>query len=210
MSFRATRLATLTLLSVAAVNCASAAISSDFSSFTISLSSSASPSPSAAASLLTCEGKNAGSTSTYKTAKETYDITCGADYPGGDLKFLWTDSFDACVVACDEEDGCLTVAYRSGACYLKNQLTVSSSDAGIWAAKKHNADAIAKAEATSAGPTCVDKASDATIYKSLGGKSFKIVCGKEYGGGDLSFASTTSFQECIDTCSTSSECVDVS
>jgi hypothetical protein len=93
---------------------------------------------------------------------------------------------------------------------LKNQLLVSSSDAGIWAAKKHDAEATAKAEAIGAGPTCIDKASDATTYKSSSGKSFKIVCGKEYGGGDLSFASTTSFKDCIETCSTTSGCVDVS
>lgn len=120
------------------------------------------------------------------------------------------DSFGACVDACDQETGCLTVAFRSGACYLKNQLSVSSSDAGIWAAKKHDAEATAKAEAIGAGPTCIDKASDATTYKSSSGKSFKIVCGKEYGGGDLSFASTTSFKDCIETCSTTSGCVDVS
>ncbi|KAF3042702.1 hypothetical protein E8E12_008323 [Didymella heteroderae] len=177
---------------------------------TVSSSASVSPSPSSVSNTLTCDGKNAGSTFSYKTSKATYDITCGADYPGGDVKFLWADSFDACVSACDEESGCLTVAFRSGACYLKNQLTVTSSDAGIWAAKKHDADATAKAEATASGPTCVDKASDATSYKTASGKSFKIVCGKEYGGGDLAFASTASFKECIETCSTTSECVDVS
>lgn len=184
MASKTMRLSSLALLSLAAVQYASAASS--------------------------CDGKALGSTFTYKTSKGTYDITCGADYPGGDIKFLWADSFDACVAACDEENGCLTIAFRSGACYLKNQLTVSSSDAGIWAAKKHDADATAKAEASAFGPTCIDKASDATTYISSSGKSFKIVCGKEYGGGDLSFASTSSFKECIETCSTTTECIDVS
>lgn len=181
------------------------------SSPTISSSSSISPSPSTALSVLSCDERASGSTFTYKTLEGIYDITCGADYPGGDIKFLWTDSFNACVAACDEENGCLTVAFRSGACYLKNQLTVSSSDAGIWAAKKHDADAdaAAKAEATSS-PTCLDKVSDTKTYMSSSGKSFKIICGKEYGGGDLSFASTSSFKECIETCSTTTECIDVS
>lgn len=219
------RLQSFALLSLAAVHLASAVPStiqatslesSSVSSATFSSSSttvpssSVSPSPSVTSSTLSCDGKDAGSTFTYKTSKGMYDITCGADYPGGDIKFLWADSFDACVAACDQETGCLTVAFQSGACYLKNQLTASSSDAGIWAAKKHDADAIAKAEATASGPTCIDKADDATTFKSANGKSFKIVCGKEYGGGDLSFASTASFKECIETCSSNLECVDVS
>ena len=175
-------------------------------SSTSSLSSSISPSPSAASDLLTCAGKDTGSTFTHTTSEGTYDVTCGTDYPGGDSRFLWTDSFDACVAACDEESGCITVAFRSGACYLKSRLTSPITDAGIWAAKKHDA----KVEAIDAGPTCVKKASDATIYRSSSGSSFKIVCGREYWGGDLTATSATSFKECIETCSTTSECVDVS
>lgn len=184
----------------------SAAPSSLIVSSTSTINSSVPPSASATASALSCDGKDAGTTFTHITSKATYDITCGADYPGGDLKFLWTESFDACVVACDEEKGCLTVAFRSGACYLKNQSTQTASDAGIWAAKKHG-DKVAT---SSDEPTCVGKASDATTYKSASGSTFKIVCGKEYGGGDLTSTSVTSFKDCIETCSTTSECIDVS
>ncbi|KAF9698053.1 hypothetical protein EKO04_004265 [Ascochyta lentis] len=184
----------------------SATSTSSLASSTTPSSSSVSASASATADVVSCEGKDSGSTFTHATSKAVYDVTCGADYPNGDVEFLWTDSFDACVAACDEESSCLTVAFRSGACYLKDQVTTSVADAGIWSAKKHDAGTVP----SSTGPSCVDKASDASTYRSSSGKNFKIVCGREYYGGDLTSASTASFKECIDTCSANSECVDVS
>ncbi|KAH6629129.1 hypothetical protein C7974DRAFT_181793 [Boeremia exigua] len=174
------------------------------SSPSASLSSSISPSPSTVLQPLSCAEKDLGYTFSHTTSEGTYDITCGADYPGGDLKFLWADSFDSCVAACDTESACLTVAFRSGACYLKSDLTSAVTDGSVWAAKKHGA------KAPDVGPTCVGKASDTATYESSTGSKFKIVCGKEYWGGDLTATSTTSFKECIETCATTSECVDVS
>lgn len=185
---------------------ASGTPTSSIVSSTSALSSSVSPSASVEASTLSCEGQDIGSTFTHKASKGTYDITCGSDYPGGDLKFLWTDSFVACVAACDEEKGCLTVAFRSGACYLKNQSTQIAPDAGIWAAKKHAAAVITASDE----PTCVGKISESATYKSASGSIFKIICGKEYGGGDLTSTSVASFKDCIETCSTTSGCIDVS
>jgi hypothetical protein len=149
---------------------------------------------------LTCVGKAPGAAFTYTTSAGNYDILCGKDYLSADLRSLRTETFADCLTACDQEAACVTVAYANGFCYLKNQVTTTVSNANVWAAKKQNAKETL---------TCVDKKDDGKMYQASKGK-YKVVCGKEYAGGDLSSTSTASFEACIEACVGTDGCVDVS
>lgn len=152
----------------------------------------------------TCSEKAQGTEFAFTTAGNTYDVTCGADYFGGDLRSLQADSFGSCLTACDTEAACVTVAYTSGVCYLKQEATPSSANAGVWAAKKKTIGV------TKAALSCNGQASDGKIYQSAKGSQFKVICGKEYFGGDLAAANTATFEACVETCDTTAKCVDVS
>lgn len=149
----------------------------------------------------TCLGKDQGSTFDHTTSKGTYDVRCGEDYWGGDLRSLQAASFNDCLVACDAETSCAAVAYSGSTCYLKNKLTTAVTNTGVWSAKKQNAP--------KAGLSCIGGADDGKPYQSSQGE-FEIVCGKEYYGGDLSSTTTATFEACIETCATNTQCVDVS
>jgi hypothetical protein len=148
----------------------------------------------------TCSGKEPGSTFSFGD----FDVVCDQDYAGGDLKYVSTASFGDCLAACDAEpnSACVTLAYVNGACYLKNQVTPAVSNVGVWSAKR-------KVIPTDNALSCVNNKSDGATY-TAGGKSFKIICGKEYFGGDLTSTSTASFEGCIAACSEKAQCIDVS
>lgn len=152
-----------------------------------------------------CLGRAQGTTFTWPTNTEdafgTFQITCGTDYWGGDLRSLEADTFQDCLQACETESQCVSVAYGGTSCYLKNNLTPAQSNSGVWSAKKLNVNK---------GLTCdTDGSSDGTTYKSSNG-DFKIICGKDYAGNDLPSTSTKTFEACIETCATTTKCVDVS
>ncbi|KAF3039675.1 hypothetical protein E8E11_006828 [Didymella keratinophila] len=151
----------------------------------------------------TCSGKEQGSTFTYTPSSGSpFDIICGQDYAGGDLKALTTSSFKDCLTACNTERTCVTVAYRDGACYLKNQVTSAVPNEGVWSAKK-------EVVPTNTALSCEDNRSDGITYTASKGR-FRIICGKEYPGGDLTSTSTSTFEDCIETCATNARCIDVS
>lgn len=54
-------------------------------------------------------------------------------------------------------------------------------------------------EGRSSTPTCVQNASNGTIYQATAGQ-YEISCGVDYAGGDMGMAWTTSFGACIQTC----------
>jgi hypothetical protein len=85
---------------------------------------------------LTCE-EGAANGTTYKTdAGKFYEILCGYDFPGGDFKGLSTASFEECLNACDENLGCVDVAYVAPACYLKNvENAPTPAGAAVWGAR---------------------------------------------------------------------------
>ncbi|KAJ8111422.1 hypothetical protein OPT61_g5977 [Boeremia exigua] len=150
----------------------------------------------------TCSGKAQGTVFTYSSSSSTFDVVCGKDYFGGDLRSLQADSFEDCLKACDSEVSCITLAYRDGACYLKSHVASLTSDTAVWSARKQTGSAPL-------GLSCVDSASDGQTYQ-VGSNQFKIVCGQEYYGGDLAYASTSSFETCIAACAANTQCVDVS
>jgi hypothetical protein len=149
---------------------------------------------------LTCVGKAPGAAFTYTTSAGNYDILCGKDYFSADLRSLQTETFADCLTACDQEAACVTVSYANGFCYLKNQVTTTVSNANVWAAKKQNAKETL---------TCIDKKDDGKVFQASKGQ-YKVTCGKEYAGGDLSSTSTASFEACIEACVGTDSCVDVS
>jgi hypothetical protein len=149
----------------------------------------------------TCSGKAQGDTLLYKPASgNTYDVVCGSDYFGGDLRLEWTSNFKGCLDICDAEAECVTVSYRDGACYLKKEETRLDPNTSVWAAKK---------TLKSAAPSCVDGVSTVSRYISSNGV-FQIICGKEYRNGDLPATTTSSFEACIEVCAANEECIDVS
>lgn len=147
----------------------------------------------------TCSGKDQGSTFSYINSGTTYDVLCGKDYYGGDLRSLQTSTFGDCLNACNTETACVTVAYRDNNCYLKSMVTSAQSDVNVWSAKKSGAKSL----------SCAGKESDGTTYTASKGQ-FKIICGQEYFGGDLTSQTTTSFEACIEACAANSLCIDVS
>ena len=147
----------------------------------------------------TCAWKDQGVTFTYVSGS-TFGITCGSDYLGGDLRSFQAATLKDCLVACDGDSACLTVSYTNNICYLKSQLTVAISNSNVWAAKKQNAKSAL---------SCADKADNGKTYQASKGQ-FKIICGQEYGGGDLTSTTTASFEACIEACATNTQCIDVS
>jgi hypothetical protein len=130
-----------------------------------------------------------------------FQITCGTDYWGGDLRSFQSDTFQGCLAACKTDAECVSVAYGGTSCYLKNILTTGQPNGGVWSAKK---------TVTNKSLTCdADGSSDGKTYTSSKG-DFKIICGKDYAGNDLPSTSTKSFEACIETCATTDRCVDVS
>jgi hypothetical protein len=163
------------------------------------------PLPAAVIDAPTCSDKAQGTTSTYTASGNTnvFDISCGEDYYGGDLRSLNTDSFQSCLEACSTEVACTSVAYNNGSCYLKKKLTSAVSDTNVWSAKKKNQPI------TNAGLSCDGNLSDGTTYPSAKGP-FKITCGKDYYGNDLTSTGTDTFEACIQICASTPKCVDVS
>lgn len=152
-----------------------------------------------------CLGLAQGTTFTWPTntedASSIFQITCGTDYWGGDLRSLQADTFQDCLAACKAESQCVSVAYGGTSCYLKNALTPGQSNSGVWSAKKAKVNKGLTCDATGS--------SDGTTYTSSKG-DFKIVCGTDYAGNDLPATSTKTFEACIETCATTDKCVDVS
>lgn len=152
-----------------------------------------------------CLDKAQGSTFSWPTNTEDvsslFQITCGTDYWGGDLRSLQSDTFGGCLAACKAESQCVSVAYGGTSCYLKNKLTTGQPNGGVWSAKK---------VVSNKGLTCdADGSSDGKIYTSSKG-NFKIICGKDYAGNDLPATSAQTFEACIETCAATDRCVDVS
>ncbi|KAK4103933.1 hypothetical protein N658DRAFT_521765 [Parathielavia hyrcaniae] len=63
---------------------------------------------------------------------------------------------------------------------------------------------------TSTVPSCVDLQSDNSTFTTNAGTVWKIRCGYEYYGGDLSLVGAPTFEDCIETCDWTAGCVDVS
>ena len=143
---------------------------------------------------------------TYTSTKQSFVIGCGIDYPGiGDMGPSSQPDLRTCIDTCDSTTGCVAVAYSGNTCYLKNTIGPASSNSGVQSAVV--AGTVSQSSAPIGHPSC--PSDDGTVV-TRGGLAYTIKCGADYYGGDLTSTQTTSFGACIDACSASKQCVDVS
>jgi hypothetical protein len=112
--------------------------------------------------------------------------------------------------ACAATQDCIDVSYAGGFCYMKNTLTTATpSPAGwVWTGKK----VVATTDPEPTGPelTCVDGAMDGKTFTASSGNQYAIICGREYPGGDLKGVEAATFEDCVEACDTTPDCIDVS
>ena len=145
---------------------------------------------------------------TYSHGTESqYQILCDTDFAGGDLAAIAAETFADCIAACDANDECVDVSYgfRTTTCWLKGTITTPNSAEGIWTARKKTEEETGPKTVV----TCENNASNNTVYKS-GASSFLVLCGFDYGGGDMGGSPQPTFADCMDACATAEGCVDVS
>ena len=181
---------------------------------------------------LSCDN-NASDGEVYQATNNDFTITCGKDYAGGDLAGLSTPTFEGCIQACDANPECLNVAYVYGACYLKKEQNPAVDSVAVWgavrivdsastttaaasttatattAASTTVASASASATATSTPLSCENNASNYVKYTTSKNGLYQVMCGVDYGGGDLAGVTTASFEDCIAACDDNTECIDV-
>ncbi|OJD35908.1 apple protein [Diplodia corticola] len=86
----------------------------------------------ATATALTCPSSNG--TITGMSTGGTYEILCAIDYAGGDFKEVDTPTFEECLEACDDNEGCVAISYVAPSCYLKSELMTPVAVSYVWGA----------------------------------------------------------------------------
>ncbi|KKY15345.1 putative kelch domain-containing protein [Diplodia seriata] len=152
---------------------------------------------SASTAPISCPASN-GATASIATGG-TFDILCGTDYAGGDMVAVDTPSFEQCLEACDQHDGCLAVSYVAPACYLKNELRSPVAVPYVWGALRRQRV-----------PTVCPAADGSTYADAARANSYQIKCNYDSPGMDLYSIVLPSFDDCMDHCSTRADCVGVS
>ncbi|KAJ4298332.1 hypothetical protein N0V88_003357 [Collariella sp. IMI 366227] len=167
---------------------------------------------------LSCDD-NASDGKIFQATTNSFEITCGKDYAGGDLLGTSAASFEECIQACDSNAECLNVAYIHGACYLKKEQNPAVDNTAVWGAiRKSTATATTTTATTSSaistptkGPlSCENNASNRVKFTSAKGGLYQVLCGVDFGGNDLAATTAASFEDCIAACDENKECVDVS
>ena len=64
-----------------------------------------------------------------------FQVECGTDHHGGDMKMVTAHSLGECVQACAKEATCVDVSLSGTACYMKSTLGATETNAGINGAK---------------------------------------------------------------------------
>ncbi|KAF4535212.1 Kelch domain-containing protein [Lasiodiplodia theobromae] len=114
----------------------------------------------ATATAITCPSSNG--TITGMSTGGTYEILCAIDYAGGDFKEVDTPTFEECLEACDNNEGCVALSYVAPSCYLKSELMTPVSVSYVWGAvvKKSAKDIYAF-------PTVADQTLEAGATESM-------------------------------------------
>ena len=122
-----------------------------------------------------------------------FSIECGVDYFQNDLFNVPSVSFEDCISSCRSTTSCVDVSFvpDQQTCYLKSASSNERDDSGVWTAKLVS--------------TVNCPAGDGLVYDG-----FTISCGVDYYGSDLQNIQTDTFADCIDSCSSTDGCVDVS
>ncbi len=142
----------------------------------------------------------------YTGGVNEYDILCGIDYAGADIRSAHANSFEDCIDLCEETEGCIVVSYGGGlgggGCWMKDKLNTANPNGGIWTARSRNLP--------EPPVSCENNRSNGITYTSDTGGEFLILCGVDYGGGDMGTHDIKTFSGCMDKCDSTPGCVDVS
>ena len=133
-----------------------------------------------------------------------WKIECDTDYWGGDIAASTLDTFEKCIKACDALTGCVSVQYVGDQCYQKGSIAAESTpQQNCWTARLFK-----EGEEILEVPTysCVDNKDNGKVYTTSKGP-FEIVCGKDFGGNDISAVNVESFELCMDACAATTGCV---
>ncbi|KAF2660805.1 hypothetical protein K491DRAFT_711394 [Lophiostoma macrostomum CBS 122681] len=135
---------------------------------------------------------------------DLFEILCDFDQRSGYMGSYHVDCFASCINLCAGLTGCQGLSFTkdagdtgAGWCYPKNEYHLPFYPVdGVWGAK------------LIVPVTCPNPKS--YTYTGPSGGLFKLECGVDHPGGDFGFLYTSTFNECIDTCDSTSGCVDVS
>ncbi|KAK4203480.1 hypothetical protein QBC40DRAFT_317296, partial [Triangularia verruculosa] len=147
---------------------------------------------------------------TYTTdAGSIYQIACGQEYYGGDLGFYHVQTFAECIKACDRLPGCVDVSYvhSGGGCWAKSTVTTLVAAPHVW-----TAELIEKGSEDWCAPLdCTNGQSDGEEYETEDGRLYEILCGQDFGGGDIPGAAkgVSFFEDCLRHCDEVAGCVAV-
>lgn len=152
--------------------------------------------------LYTCPA-NDGNTPSL-TADSKYIIECSYDRIGGDMDNspVYVSDLEHCFGACESRQGCIAASFKpslsrsNSPCYLKSSLQPRFIDSTIWGFRRNS--------------VCPDQ--DGQTYTSSCGATYQVECFKDRYGSVMapSPVTTSSFKDCVDLCSSTSGCVDVS
>lgn len=142
---------------------------------------------------LSCPSANG---TAYGSNGLTFNIECSLDHAGGDLSGANTGTFDACIALCSATATCVDVSFApaSGMCYLKSTLNAAVANSGVWGARV-------------GALSCPNN--NATTY-NINGTLFSLECYIDRAGGDFKQVTASSLENCMNICSTTASCVDVS
>jgi len=189
---------------------------------TTTATATATPTPSSAptTSSLSCPSSNG---TTYTTPSGTqYIIECAIDHPGGDLALIRTATLDLCINTCSTTASCVAVSWvpaeAPGHCYMHFALTSAVSNNGVWGAvlKSASPAPAPPASTTTTSPTTTPTQPPATPLScpasngqrvTSGSQTFRIECGIDHAGGDVSMTYTPDLEGCVAACAGLKGCV---
>ncbi len=124
-----------------------------------------------------------------------------------------TDSFEDCIQACASNAECVNVAFVYGACYLKKEQQPAVDNTHVWGAVRSGVLATATSTGSptpsSTALSCNNNASNNVEYATSKNGLYQIMCGVDYGGGDLLGTTADTFEDCIAACDDNADCIDV-
>lgn len=154
-------------------------------------------------------------------------IECDVDHQAGDMDMTWVDTFEDCIVACDENEGCVDVSMSGSACmfmticcklvayirvtgYMKSTLGLAQPANGILGARlmssSPTSDSVPTASAT---PSISCPGSNGTTYTSNTYARFTVECGIDHAAGDMAMQYVADLTACVQLCDTTEDCVAV-
>ncbi|KAK0664545.1 hypothetical protein QBC41DRAFT_380293 [Cercophora samala] len=169
------------------------------------------------------EGQSDG-TAYLTESGAVYEIICGREYYGGDLQMVYTATFQGCIEACEGLAGCIDVSYVGEACYRKGSITVLVQAGNVWTAKKileapvqPSVSGSASARTTTAPSTsptvapltCAGGQASTPTHTASEGRTYEILCGVDFGGGDIGASSQATLNSCLAACDSTSGCLGV-